>query len=146
MEQKRKNLKVVSAIVLIFTGLTFLRTAVGYLFTDQGIAILPDGSSVILQLIVRLIMVAVTLVFVLPQIYVGVKGLRIAKNPAPAKAHVVWAWILLIVTVLGLIEPVTAIVQRASLSGNAYALFSGLLSVAVYIVYIRCAKAVAKAI
>ena len=146
MEQKRKNLKVVSAIVLIFTGLTFLRTAAGYLFTDQGIAILPDGSSVILQLIVRLIMVAVTLVFVLPQIYVGVKGLRIAKNPAPAKAHVVWAWILLIVTVLGLIEPVTAIVQRASLSGNAYALFSGLLSVAVYIVYIRCAKAVAKAI
>ena len=146
MEQKRKNLKVVSAIVLVFTGLTFLRTAVGYLFTDQGIAILPDGSSVILQLIVRLIMVAVTLVFVLPQIYVGVKGLRIAKNPAPAKAHVVWAWILLIVTVLGLIEPVTAIVQRASLSGNAYALFSGLLSVAVYIVYIRCAKAVAKAI
>ena len=146
MEQKRKNLKVVSAIVLVFTGLTFLRTAVGYLFTDQGIAILPDGSSVILQLIVRLIMVAVTLVFVLPQIYMGVKGLRIAKNPAPAKAHVVWAWILLIVTVLGLIEPVTAIVQRASLSGNAYALFSGLLSVAVYIVYIRCAKAVAKAI
>ena len=146
MEQKRKNLKVVSAIVLVFTGLTFLRTAVGYLFTDQGVAILPDGSSVILQLIVRLIMVAVTLVFMLPQIYVGVKGLRIAKNPAPAKAHVVWAWILLIVTVLGLIEPVTTIVQRASLSGNAYALFSGLLSAVVYIVYIRCAKAVAKAI
>ena len=146
MEQKRKNLKVVSAIVLVFTGLTFLRTAAGYLFTDQGVAILPDGSSVILQLIVRLIMVAVTLVFMLPQIYVGVKGLRIAKNPAPAKAHVVWAWILLIVTVLGLIEPVTTIVQRASLSGNAYALFSGLLSAVVYIVYIRCAKAVAKAI
>ena len=146
MEQKRKNLKVVSAIVLVFTGLTFLRTAVGYLFTDQGIAILPDGSSVILQLIVRLIMVAVTLVFMLPQIYVGVKGLRIAKNPAPAKAHVVWAWILLIVTVLGLIEPVTAVLQPGGLAGNVVALIIGLLSIVIYFAYIRCARAVAKAL
>ena len=146
MEQKRKNLKVVSAIVLIFTGLTFLRTAVGYLFTDQGIAILPDGSSVILQLIVRLIMVAVTLVFVLPQIYMGVKGLRIAKNPVPAKAHVVWAWILLVLAILGLIEPVTAVLQPGGLAGNVVALIIGLLSVVIYFAYIRCARAVAKAL
>ena len=146
MEQKRKNLKVVSAIVLAFTGLTFLRTAVGYLFTDQGIAILPDGSSVILQLIVRLIMVAVTLVFVLPQIYVGVKGLRIAKNPAPAKAHVVWAWILLVIAILGLIEPVTAVLQPGGLAGNVVALIIGLLSIVIYFAYIRCARAVAKAL
>ena len=146
MEQKRKNLKVVSAIVLVFTGLTFLRTAVGYLFTDQGIAILPDGSSVILQLIVRLIMVAVTLVFVLPQIYVGVKGLRIAKNPAPAKAHVVWAWILLVIAILGLIEPVTAVLQPGGLAGNVVALIIGLLSIVIYFAYIRCARAVAKAL
>ena len=146
MEQKRKNLKVVSAIVLVFTGLTFLRTAVGYLFTDQGIAILPDGSSVILQLIVRLIMVAVTLVFMLPQIYVGVKGLRIAKNPAPAKAHVVWAWILLVIAILGLIEPVTAVLQPGGLAGNVVALIIGLLSIVIYFAYIRCARAVAKAL
>ena len=146
MEQKRKNLKVVSAIVLVFTGLTFLRTAVGYLFTDQGIAILPDGSSVILQLIVRLIMVAVTLVFVLPQIYVGVKGLRIAKNPAPAKAHVVWAWILLVIAILGLIEPVTAVLQPGGLAGNVVALIIGLISIVIYFAYIRCARAVAKAL
>lgn len=146
MEQKRKNLKVVSAIVLVFTGLTFLRTAAGYLFTDRGVAILPDGSSVILQLIVRLIMVAVTLVFVLPQIYVGVKGLRIAKNPAPAKAHVVWAWILLVIAILGLIEPVTAVLQPGGLAGNVVALIIGLLSIVIYFAYIRCARAVAKAL
>ena len=146
MEQKRKNLKVVSAIVLVFTGLTFLRTAAGYLFTDQGVAILPDGSSVILQLIVRLIMAAVTLVYVLPQIYMGVKGLRIAKNPAPAKAHVVWAWILLVIAILGLIEPVTAVLQPGGLAGNVVALIIGLLSIVIYFAYIRCARAVAKAL
>ena len=146
MEQKRKNLKVVSAIVLVFTGLTFLRTAVEYLFADQGIAILPDGSSAILQLIVRLIMVAIALVFVLPQIYMGVKGLRIAKNPAPAKAHVVWAWILLVIAILGLIEPVTAALQPGGLAGNVGALIQGLLSIVIYFAYIRCARAVAKAL
>ena len=146
MEQKRKHLKVASVIVLAFTGLTFLRTAVEYLFTDQGIAILPDGSSAMLQLIVRLIMVAIALVFVLPQIYIGVKGLRIAKNPAPAKAHVVWAWILLVFAILSLIEPITAALQPGGLAGNVEALINGLLSIVLYIVYIRCARAVAKAL
>jgi hypothetical protein len=146
MEQKRKHLKVASVIVLAFTGLTFLRTAAEYLFADQGIAILPDGSSVILQLIVRLIMVAIALVFVLPQIYIGVKGLRIAKNPAPAKAHVVWAWILLVFAILGLIEPITAAPQPGGLAGNVGALIQGLLSIVIYFAYIRCARAVAKAL
>jgi hypothetical protein len=146
MEQKRKHLKAVSVILLAFTGLTFLRTAAEYLFADQGIAILPDGSSVILQLIVRLIMVAIALVFVLPQIYMGVKGLRIAKNPAPAKAHVVWAWILLVLAILGLIEPITAALQPGGLAGNVGALIQGLLSIVIYFAYIRCARAVAKAL
>ena len=145
MEQKRKHLKVASVIVLAFTGLTFLCTAVEYLFTDQGIAVLPDGSSVILQLIVRMIMVAFTLVFMLPQIYIGVKGLRIAKKPAPAKAHVVWAWILLVFSILSLIEPVAAAVQPGGLAGNVEALINGLISIVLYIVYVRCARAVAKA-
>ena len=130
----------------VFTGLTFLRTAAGYLFTDRGIAILPDGSSVILQLIVRLIMAAVTLVYVLPQIYMGVKGLRIAKNPAPAKAHVVWVWILLVIAIPGLIEPVTAALQPGGLAENVVALIIGLLSIVIYFAYIRCARAVAKAL
>ena len=146
MDQKRKHLKAVSVILLAFTGLTFLRTAAEYLFADQGIAILPDGSSVILQLIVRLIMVAIALVFVLPQIYMGVKGLRIAKNPAPAKAHVVWAWILLVLAILGLIEPITAALQPGGLAGNVGALIQGLLSIVIYFAYIRCARAVAKAL
>lgn len=146
MEQKRKHLKAVSVILLAFTGLTFLRTAAEYLFADQGIAILPDGSSAILQLIVRLIMVAIALVFVLPQIYMGVKGLRIAKNPAPAKAHVVWAWILLVLAILGLIEPITAALQPGGLAGNVGALIQGLLSIVIYFAYIRCARAVAKAL
>lgn len=144
MGQNRKHLKISSIIVLILTGLTFLRVAGKFLFSDSGIAMLPDGSSVILKLIVRFILVAVTLVYLLPQTYVGVRGLHIAKAPAKTKGHIVWAWILLVIAILGLIEPVTMIVQNASLSGNALALFQGLLSIAIYVYYIKCATAVKK--
>ena len=139
MEQNRKHLKIASTIVLLFTAMSFLRVAIEFLFTEQGTAILPDGSSAILKLIVRIVLVAVSLVLLLPQIYVGVKGLRIAKNPTTAKGHIVWAYILLGSALLTLIKAVFTVVQNGSLSGYVFALVNGSISAAIYCYYIASA-------
>ena len=84
-----------------------------------------------------------TLVLLLPQVYVGLRGLRIAKNPVPAKGHIIWATILLVLTALGLIEPAAAMVKGA-FSENFSTVARILLEVAIYYDYIKSAKAVAK--
>ena len=144
MEQHQKHLKISSILLLLFTAARFLRVTTQYLFTDSGTAMLPDWSSEGLILATRIILVVVTLIVILPQTYVGVRGLRIAKKPTTTKGHIIWAYILVILSVLGLLETVSTIVQKGSLSGSAFALINGLLFVAIYFYYIISATAVAK--
>ena len=145
MENNRKHLKISSAIILSLAVLTFLRIVGELLFDDLVASILPDGSSMLIVLFANILFAIIAFVFLLPQIYIGVKGLRIAKNPCAAKGHIVWAWILFILTVLGQIENTIALVQQSALISKAHSVILGLLSVASYVYYIWFANAVAKA-
>lgn len=143
MKEHRKHLKISSAIILILAVISFVRLAIDFLFIDEKPAILPDGSGEGVILITRIILVAISLIFLLPEIYVGVKGLRIASKPQPAKAHIIWAVVLIFFAVWGLIDPIAAIIQHGTILENAYAICSGIVSVAAYAVYIKSARAIA---
>ena len=82
----------------------------------------------------------------LPKIYVGIKGLKIAKNPAPAKAHIVWGVIILVFNILNIIEPATAALKDGFSYDTTSAIFSVLLDVVIIYEYIIHARAVAKAL
>lgn len=142
MENNRNHLKIASAIILLFTALNFLRTAGG--FVIGNLAMLPDDTSKRVVFFVRILLVVVTFVFMLPQLYVGVRGLRIAKNPCATKGHIVWAWILLVLAVIGLFENIASLVQQGALLSKCYSLILVLLSIASYLYYIVFAQAIAK--
>ena len=144
MEQNRKHLKISSVIVLVLAAVTFLRVAGEFLFGDWGTTTLPDGLSESLVLAARIVLAVITFALLAPQIYMGIKGLRIAKNPVSTKGHIVWAAILFVLAILSLIDPATALVQNINLLDNAVALISGVLSSASYFYYLWFANAVAK--
>ena len=82
-------------------------------------------------------------VILLPQIYVGVKGLKIASNPDSSELHIIVAAVLLGITSLTAISPIIAIVQNVEVFDNVRYLLSIIVEAWVFFDYIRYAKLVA---
>ena len=144
MEQAKKNLKISSWLVLLFTLAFFVQIITELMIGDINSAQIPEGAPDNILLITKTILLVVALVMMIPKLYVGIKGLRLAKNPKPAKAHIVWAGIILVFTVLGLFDPLMAIFEQGDLGGEIVTLCNVLVDAWVYFEYIRNAKALAK--
>lgn len=144
MEQVRQRFKVSSILVLVFAGLYLLQLIAEILYGDLSKAAVPEGAPDNIWLITRIALISVAVLFLLSQTYVGVKGLRIAKNPSPGKAHIVWATILLTFTVLSLVTPIVNIVKQGGIYDNSMTILSILLEVSVYFDYIKYAREVGK--
>ena len=80
----------------------------------------------------------------LPEIYVGIQGLRVAKNLKSSKGHIIWAVILLSFSALSLMGTLIAMVKEGSFSAHGSTLFSTLLELIVYFEYIQYAVAFRK--
>lgn len=143
MEQAKKQLHTAAFVVLLFAGLSLLQVIGELLFGELNTAQIPEGSPDNILLITKMILFGVSLVALLPKFYVGIKGLRIAKNPTPSKRHIIWATIIFVCSLLCLIDPAAALVKQGDVFENLSAFGSILLEVLVYHDYIKCAKMVA---
>ena len=146
MEQIRKNLKLSSIVVLVLAGFSMLQVVCELFLGELGNAITTEGASDNTLLITRIFLLSFALLLTSPGIYIGIKGLRIAKEPNPSKGHIVWGIILLVITLLSLISPVVDIINN----GFRYDCISGLLSIAVeaavFFEYVKYAVALRKTI
>lgn len=147
MTESRKQLKISSIVVLIFAGLAILKSVFELLFIELDTAGMPEGTTETALLITKIVVAALFVLVSIPQIYVGFKGLAIAKNPASYKgrAHIVWAIILMVVAALSIISPVIEIVNKVSVYDNVRLVLGSLVEVFVFIEYIKYAKEVSKA-
>ena len=144
MEQTRKHLKLSAIVVLVFAGLSLVQIISELLFGDINSAEIPEASPENVLLITKIILLVVSFVLLLPQIYVGIKGLKVAKNPDNSKGHIVWACILLVLSVIDLIEPITGFFSQGFVYENITAFFSVLLEITIYYDFIKYARAVLK--
>ena len=145
MEQTRKHLKFSSLAILALAGFSLINTVSELLVGELNYAEIPAGSPDNILLIAKIILMAVSLVCILPQVYIGIKGLKVAKNPDSSKAHIVWGMILLALAVIGLVSPLVAIMKQDAVLENASALLSILIEVAFLYDYVKYARAVARA-
>ena len=143
-EKTRKNLKNASLLVLLFVGLTLLQVVTELLFGDLNNAQVPEGAPENIVMITKVFLLVFSLVLLLPKIYVGLKGLRVAKKPDASKKHIVWAMIIFGISALGLIEPVVGIINQGGIKEHASVLFGVLLELVIYYDYIKYAKEVSK--
>ena len=143
MEKTRKHLKTSSLIVLLFAGLSLFQIVSELMFGELNTAEIPTGAPDNILLITKMFLLGLSAVFLLPQVYVGVKGLRMAKTPDASKGHIVWAFILCGLAALNLISAVVGMVQGTG-SDNLENLSSALLELAIYYDFIKYAKVVRK--
>ena len=144
MEQAKKHLKISSLIVLLFAGLSLLNIVVELLLGDINSAEIPEGAPVDILMITKIILLVVSVICLFPRVYVGMKGLRMAKNPDSSKGHIIWATIIFVLTLIGLVSPLFAVVKQENVSENVSSLLGILLDLAIYYDYIKYAKQVSK--
>lgn len=151
MEQSRKNLKNVSVIVLALAALSLIDILYGLFFGDMNgelnNATVPEGASGNVILITQIFILVVSVLMLLPQAYIGIKGLKIAKEPDSSIGHIIWGVISVAFTVAGLLSPLAALLQG---DGNAFGNVADFLSisvdVAVLVGYVKFAIEVRKGI
>ena len=144
MSNARKNLKYMSIVILALTVFTLIRVVLDVFSIDLNADTIADGVNAALVLAGQIFVCAFSLILLLPQVYVGVKGLKIAKNPVSSKAHIVWATILAVLSVLGTLSPLSAMVQTGDFANNFVTLLDAATDAAVFIAYIGFAKQVLK--
>ena len=144
MIQNRKQLKTSSIVVLIFAALTLIKIIADVWYMDFSIVEIPEGLPDNTIMIVKIIFAAISFVCLLPQVYIGCKGLKMAKAPDSSRAHIVWGTILLVFAVIGLFSPAFAIIKQEEVSENVSTLFSVLLEVIVFYEYVKYARLVQK--
>lgn len=141
MENSRKNLKLISIAILVFAFATLLQLLTELMFGEINNAELPEGSPENILLITKIVVMVISCIILLPQLYVGIKGLKVAKNPDTLGAHIFWATVLFVIAILGLISPIKAIFSRESIKDNVLNLSGKIVEVFLYFEYLRHAKA-----
>lgn len=146
MEKAQKNLKVLSIVLLVFAALSVIKMIVRVAvsgFAIEGVGV--EGLSEEIIKIVAIVSWVISFLFILPEVYVGYKGLKISQEPDKSKAHIIVAIIML---VLAAISTLTNFVNLF----NAKDLFVAILSfvetgvdLIVYILYVKTAKEIANA-
>ena len=145
MSISRNHLKEASFLVLLFTAFSFIRMII-QVFVGFEADPTQVGVSHEIIVVTMIVMFVVGLILLLPQLYVGVKGMKIAKNPTSSKGHIVWAVILLVFSAFGIISTVTSIAEQINVVDNVITLVDHALDAIVYCMYIKYANRVLKGI
>lgn len=116
------------------------------LYGELNNAVIPEGAPENILPITKIVLFSVALLLTLPNIYIGIKGLRIAKKPNSSKGHIVWAIILLVFASLSLIEQGVGFIHNGFNFENISAFCSIVVEVTVFVEYIRFAIAVKKTV
>ena len=141
MENTRKELKLTSIAILVFAALSLVSVITSIIFGDfSSLADTPDG----ILLASKIIVVVIAALILLPQVYVGVKGIKIAKAPVSTKAHIVWATILLVISVISVIMFVVDLFEAGNTAQEVGDLCNAVVEGVLFFEYIRLAKAIAK--
>ena len=144
MENSRKYLRLYSIFILIFAAYTLITLAVEVLFAAFDNVEIPEGAPENVGLIAQIVILSISFILLLPQLYVGLKGLKMAKYPNSSRGHIIWAMILLVFAVLGSISPIKNLISGTNARENFGTVTTCLVEISIYFEYIRYAKAVAE--
>ena len=144
MEKAQKNLKYSSFFVLVFAVMSLINIIAALAFGPLNQAEIPAGAPENTLAITKIFLLVISLLMLVPDVYVGVKGLRVAKNPNTSKSHIIWACILFAFSVLALIDPVVACLKDGAWGENVGSLINIGVDLIIYYEFIVHAKTVAK--
>lgn len=144
MENSKKNLKIMSLCMFLCVLLSLVRIVTEFALGAYDFKNAPQGTEQAIWNATVIVILAVAALVVISQLFLGFKGLSVAKNPDNSGAHIIIAKIFLVITILAVIGSVVDLIQTKNFSGGIVELIDCLIDVAIYFYYIKYAKEVRK--
>ena len=144
MGNSAKKLKISSLLLLIYTIFSALEIAVALYFGEFDNVAIPEGSPDNILAITKTFILVVSVLLLLPQVYLGFKGLRVAANPNSSKVHIVLAVIIFAFILVNGVSEIQGIASGVDTDAHVSTLLGLLVEVAIYFEYIFYAIRVAK--
>lgn len=145
MNLNRKYLKNISIIVLILAGIYLINLVTGIFFDGLNQAAIPEDAPENILQITQIFVLVMSLLFLWPQIYVGVKGLKVANEPNDSKGHIVWAIILLVIAAWGVVSGLFSMIGDGVTLKSIFDIAVVAVETVLYSVYIKFARAIYQA-
>lgn len=139
MNQAKKRLKFISECILILLAVSFVKSILEIFLTDVTIDDVSESLIITSKIIICVLLTAIIFI---PQLYIGVRGLKIAKNPNNSKSHIVWAVIFAGFAILSIISAIVGMVNTGDIARNIFGIVNGGIDLAMYSCYIVFAKQV----
>lgn len=144
MEKSRKDLKISSIVILLFGVWSLVDVISQVFFGEINNANVPAGAPDNILEITRIFLIVVSALILLPQFYIGIKGLAVANKPNSSKGHIRWAIVLLVFTIIGFIDAVIRVIGGESIKEYISVFLNLALEGVLYYEYIVFARLVAK--
>ena len=145
MEKERKELKWFSILILALATFSLVSAIVRVCVKGlPQLTEIPEGMTKEMANIVVIISFALSLVALLPQIYIGVKGIKIANGAPSGKAHIVWAIILAVFAVIAVISAISSLTKVLNFD-TVLNVLDPAIDVVIYVFYYIYACKIAKA-
>jgi type IV secretory pathway VirB2 component (pilin) len=141
MNNSKRNLKIVSIIILAMALVSLVWGIYGLVTLDTSAVEVPEGMTKEVVHVITMITGAFALLLILPRIYLGVVGLQGGKDGS--RAHIIVAIIFGVLSLVGLISAITSF-NGAALGKSLVGLIEAIIVTAVYALYIKFARDVAK--
>ena len=141
MNNSKRNLKIVSLIILAMAVFSLVWGIIGLTNVDISGMEIPEGLSPDVMKVITVIVGAFSLLLILPRIYIGIVGLRGGKEDS--RAHIIVAIIFGALSLVGLISAIASF-NGAALGKSLVGLIEAIIVTAVYALYIKFARDVAK--
>ena len=126
MEKSRRNLLTFSLFIIGLAVITVVEIAAELYLGGFNRVEIPEGAPDNILEITKNFILIFSIVMLLPQLYVGIKGVRVARNPDSSKGHIFWGSVIFILAVLGC---VSSIIDWTN-NGNPSECFSSLMECA----------------
>lgn len=102
----------------------------------------PEGSPENMIEITKIFVMVVAAVMVLPQIYVGIKGVRIARDPDSSGGHIFWAVVLFLLSLVRIVASVIDLVNSGGAGEGFSPIIDGIIEAFFYVEFITYARRV----
>lgn len=143
MEKNRKELKSFSILILALVAFSLIRTIVDLCLNGVPQISATEGLTKEMIQVASIIALVISFLLLLPQIYVGVKGIKIANGATSGKAHIVWALILAVLAGIALIYAIFNLTKAFNFD-SIMNLIDPAIDVATYVFYFIFARRVAR--
>ena len=145
MEKSKKELKALSIVILVFAVVYFAENIIGAALDGFVIKDIPEGVSFSVAQAVYISVLVLSFLFILPDVYIGIKGIKAAKEPVKTKAHITWAKVLMVISIIAVISSVVEAFSSKDLVMDIISIADMTVNACLYYFYIKHATVLVKA-